>query len=314
MGYGTIIDKDGDVWVSNFGFQGTGCTQNQRNKSLSKFSGDGEALSPDRKGYTQGGLLGPQGMASDSSGNIWTASCGNDSLVVYPKGNPDLAKNLSGFGIKKPYDVATDADGNVWTAGNRNNRVAKLDSEGNLLFLSARRAGGVKRPMGITVDSLGNAWVANSGFIGAPCYLGESLNVPNRKYAALTMFAPDGTHNGPLKGGGLYWPWGISLDGDGNVWVSNFGGQRLSHFCGAKPETCPLGVKTGEPISPKTGYAFDGLTRNTAAQVDPSGNVWVANNWLTVPIQTNPGGKQMVVFIGLGAPTRAPVVGPAQRP
>ena len=27
------------------------------------------------------------------------------------------------------------------------------------------------------------------------------------------------------------------------------------------------------------GYAFDGLTRNTAEQIDRSGNVWVTNNW-----------------------------------
>jgi len=313
-GYGVTIDKDGNVWASNFGFQGTGCTQPQRDKSLSKFTPDGEALSPARKGFTQGDIYRPQGMASDMDGNIWTASCGNDSLVLYGAGDPGNAQNFSGFGILKPFDVATDADGNVWTAGNRNNRVAKLDKDGNLLFLSARRAGGVKRPMGITVDSQGNAWVANSGFIVAPCYAGESLNVPDRKYRALTMFAPDGTATGPLEGGGLHRPWGISLDGDGNVWVSNFGGQRLSHFCGARPETCPPGVTTGEPISPKTGYVFDGLTRNTAAQVDPSGNVWVANNWLPVPVQTNPGGKQIVVFVGMGAPTKAPVVGPAERP
>src|SRR5690606_1236512 len=47
----------------------------------------------------------------------------------------------------------------------------------------------------------------------------------------------------------------------------------------------------------------DGLTRNTATAVDQSGNVWVTNNWLEVPIQTNPGGHQIVAFLGLATPT-----------
>lgn len=314
VGYGTIIDKDGNVWVSNFGFQGKGCEEKQYDKSLSKFSPDGEALSPDRKGYKQGDILRPQGMASDSDGNIWTASCGNDSLVVYPKGKPGKAKNFSGFGIRKPFDVTTDADGNVWTAGNRNNRVAKLDPDGKLRFLSKRGDGGLKLPMGIVADAKGNAWVASSGVIAAPCYLGESLNKPRIGEGSVILFGRHGKVKGSFTGGGVLIPWGISLDGDGNVWVSNFGGERLTHFCGANPKTCPAGLKTGDPISPDTGYAFDGLVRNTAAMVDPSGNVWVANNWLAKPIQTNPGGRQLVIFVGLGAPTKAPVVGPPQRP
>ncbi|MEJ8572716.1 NHL repeat-containing protein [Microbaculum marinum] len=314
VGYGTIIDRDNKVWVSNFGFQGKGCEEKQRDRSLSKFNLDGEPLSPDRKGFTNGDILRPQGMASDQAGNVWTASCGNDSLVVYPGGEPSLAENYSDIGIRKPFDVTTDSAGNVWTAGNRNNRIAKLDSDGNLLFLSERRAGGLKRPMGVVADAEGNVWVANSGAVVIPCYVGESLNAPNKADASVIMFGPDGSVKGSFTGGGVVVPWGISLDGDNNVWVSNFGGQRLSHFCGPNPDTCPAGKTTGDPISPKSGYAFDGLTRNTVAQVDPSGNVWVTNNWLLEPIQTNPGGKQIVIFVGMGAPTKAPVIGPPQRP
>jgi hypothetical protein len=67
-------------------------------------------------------------------------------------------------------------------------------------------------------------------------------------------------------------------------------------------------------ISPNgTGYGFDGLVRNTGLAVDPSGNVWVANNWLTVPIQSNPGGHEVVVFIGIAAPLKTPVIGPPRR-
>ncbi|MGH3183122.1 MAG: hypothetical protein ACRDOH_23820 [Streptosporangiaceae bacterium] len=44
----------------------------------------------------------------------------------------------------------------------------------------------------------------------------------------------------PFSGGGLTIPWGIAVDGNDNVWVANFGGQRVSEFCGAVcPRTAP---------------------------------------------------------------------------
>jgi hypothetical protein len=47
-------------------------------------------------------------------------------------------------------------------------------------------------------------------------------------------------------------------------------------------------------------------------QIDPSGNVWLTNNWLTIPVQTNPGGRSVVVFIGLATPVKTPLIGPPQ--
>ena len=54
------------------------------------------------------------------------------------------------------------------------------------------------------------------------------------------------------------------------------------------------------------------VTRNTGIVVDPSGNVWVANNWKEVPIQANPGGYEMVVYVGVAAPVHRPA--PVARP
>ena len=107
----------------------------------------------------------------------------------------------------------------------------------------------------------------------------------------------------PLSGGGLRIPWGIAVDGNDNVWVANFGGQAVSQFCGVRVVACRPGTTTGAPISPDgTGYGFDGLTRNTAVAIDQAGNAWVTNNWKQIPIQTNPGGYEMVAFVGAAAP------------
>jgi hypothetical protein len=85
----------------------------------------------------------------------------------------------------------------------------------------------------------------------------------------------------------------------------------VSEFCGTEPANCPPGTRTGEPISPSTGYGFDGLVRNTALQIDPSGNVWICNNWMNVPrLHKNPGGHQMVVYVGVAGPLQTPLIGP----
>jgi sugar lactone lactonase YvrE len=89
-------------------------------------------------------------------------------------------------------------------------------------------------------------------------------------------------------GAGMTVPWGIAVDGDDNIWVANFFGERLSHLCGARVETCPTG-HVGDEISPtQTGYFFNRLQRNTGVQIDASGNVWLANNWKTVPTPRQP--------------------------
>jgi len=55
--------------------------------------------------------------------------------------------------------------------------------------------------------------------------------------------------------------------------------------------------------------AFGGLQRNTGMGVDSSGNLWLTNNWKNKPVQINPGGNGLVVFIGLAGPVRTPSIG-----
>src|SRR5262245_40490102 len=157
-------------------------------------------------------------------------------------------------------------------------------------------------------------WVANSASVHVPCPIG--LRDADATNGSITMIQRNGQHTkGPFRGGGVTLPWGVAVDGDDNVWVANFNGHGLSHFCGSRPGNCPPGARTGSPISPETGYMFDGLTRNTGVQIDRSGNVWMANNFKnTIDPQGNPGGYEMVEFVGLAPPIATPRLGPPRRP
>lgn len=338
-GFGITFDPDGNIWVGNFGFQGSDCpsppggdNQPLLWNSVSKFSSDGVAISPDGDlnvdpvipgGYLSDEDARPQGTVSDKDGNVWVANCQSASVTKFVNGDPKQRVVYKDFGIDKPFDIAIDPFGNAWVTSNNNHSVYLIDTVGNTQIVDNTV---FQRPMGIAGDSQGNMWVSNSGAMDPPCGeqtvqdvidflagISQDAPVPG---ASVSMVTPDGTPSAgsPYTGGGLYMPWGIAVDGNDNVFVANFNGKRLSFICGANPSNCPPGFNTGDPISPDGGYTFDGLVRNTGVQIDPSGNVWLTNNWEIVPLPTNPGGHQLVVFIGLAAPVKSPLIGSPERP
>lgn len=322
-GFGVTLGQDGSVWVGNFGFFGSTCPCELAPlaNSVSQLTALGAPISPPT-GYTQGCISGAQGMATDLEGSIWIANNCNGTVTKYIGGDPDNhwvygieADRLLGDnecpmdGLARAFDVAVDSHNNGWFTDNENNAAIRVSSDGvRNAYVSA--ADGISAPMGIAVDSQDNAWVSNSAIVHVPCatcILGETFDygdlTPDLDNASVAKIGADGQIIGTYNGGGLLIPWGIAVDGDDNVWVANFGGFRVSAFHG----------DTGAPIAPH-GFHSDALVRNTSVTIDPSGNVWLANNWNTVPIQTNPGGDGMVVFIGIASPVKTPLIGPVRRP
>jgi hypothetical protein len=297
-GYGIARDRFGDIWVSNFGFAAEECAEQPPHDTLSRFSADGVALSPSG-GYAPAGVSWPQGIEFSPQGDLWVANCNNDSVTVVPDGDPARARSLTDLGVSKPFDVAFGSDGNAYVTGTASDNVAVVGPDGTPVAGSP--FGGYHRPMGITADSTGSLWIANSGLVDLPC---PDKHVDAVPPPSLGFIDPATGERTTFTGGGLVIPWGISVDGHDNVWVSNFGGERLSAFCGRDDSPhCPPGVGKGEPLSPDvTGFFFEGLTRSTATATDSAGNVWVTNNWKIVPPEINPGGYEVVVFLGLAGP------------
>ena len=341
-GFGVTIDNGGDVWVGNFGFKGDECpsplgdddTAPLLRSTVSHFNSDGIAISPDGDFYADPVITGgyplvpaltkaawPQGMATDEQGNIWVANCYAGNVTKFINGDPNQRIIYDDIDLEIAFDITIDPLGNAWVTSNYNSSVCIIDTEGNTQLLNNA---GLTKPMGIASDSQGNIWVANSGVVTLPCggyntaqdliefIIGIAENEPATG-ASVTMISQGGTM-ATTYNGGVYMPWGISVDGDDNVFVANFNGKRLSHIAGANLSSLPPGFNTGDPIAPNGGYAFDGFVRSTGAQVDPSGNVWVTNNWDMVPDQTNPGGHHLVVFIGLASPVKTPLIGAPKRP
>jgi sugar lactone lactonase YvrE len=313
-GFGIALDPQERVWATNFGFTGLFCPTPPTSNSVSLFAPDGTALSPD-DGFLEGPISWPQGVKSNADGDVWIANCGDDNLVVYPDGDPARAQTV-GESMSLTFDLAHNSAGNIFVTANGASQVFGFDSAG--LALPGSPFGDpstIEKPLGIASDSLGNVWVSNSGVVDIPCAPGEELEVPAgdiRLRGSMARLAPDGTVT-RFEGAGMTVPWGIAVDGDDTIWVANFFGERLSHLCGARIATCPTG-QIGDEISPtQTGYFFDGLQRNTGVQIDASGNVWLTNNWKTVPEATNQYGDGLVVFLGAAAPIAMPLIGGTPR-
>jgi hypothetical protein len=70
-------------------------------------------------------------------------------------------------------------------------------------------------------------------------------------------------------------------------------------------------MHVGEPISPAAGYRSDALEGITGGQIDPSGNIWLTNNWkLDANPFLTPFGNALVIAMGAAGPLKTPLIGP----
>ena len=271
----------GNQWYTGC-FDSEGIDPTELFVSVSKFKANGDAVSPDGNPQNNmpGGFQGhgkmqaPQGIVSDRKGNIWIANCANKSVTRFRRGNP---KNAMTFVPKDsdyeplldhPFDIAIDTRGHAWVSSNINSMVVELRRDGMPIGDPITATSGIDKPMGIASDSFGNLWVSNAGVNNPPCpappaeeeEIGDEGSLNFR--AAVTLIRHRGTRRRVTTFGkefgtdtrdGLRWPWGIAVDGNDNVWVANFAGQRVMQLCGVREDHCPPGIRTGDPIS-NSGY------------------------------------------------------------
>jgi hypothetical protein len=320
-GFGVTVGAGGEAWFGNYGWGGKDY-QPAPGESISRFSPSGAPLSGDGEG---GDVDRAQGMTTDADGNVWVTSYGNDSVYVFPQGDVTAGVGITFYAGSQPFDVAAAADGAVYVSlsgglfGAHPSAVARLSfSHGALTQEWLRHVGSALK--GLDVDSKSNVWVAS---------LHDDAAIGLR---------PDGTTIGAFKGGGIRGPWDVTVDGDDNLWVTNFGPVavntrmrhgRLSELCGVAREGCGKGVRVGDPLTPDSGFtmpsagsqvllqdgsplygkgappSFSPMMRQTGSVIDAAGNVWSINNWkplFDVDASSNPGGDGILIFVGVAAP------------
>jgi hypothetical protein len=341
--FGAAVDAKDNAWLTSYG-----------SKSISVFDKNGKPLTPP-EGINFDGRLGlMQGVIVTPSGDVWVLGIEKRQLVYFPKGDidngrivceADSAEPCKSF--VAPFHLGIDQQDRIWVSNSGTPHVTRFPAS------DPSKAENFKTGInnsGLAIDSQGNVWVTNrfgTGLLGMAHLIDMGVRLKLDGVAAasdyltttmskqqggayggsVTLLRPDGTQfpGSPFKSGGLPGPWAVVVDGNDNVWISNFAmpSSPIVELCGVRTEHCPPGVHTGEQISPPGGYGGGGLQMQTDLSVDPAGNVWVMNNWQDIDscigtpkeaLSTRCGGQGVVIFYGMAKPVRAPQIGPARQP
>ena len=341
--FGAAVDAHDNAWFTNYG-----------SRSITVFDKDGKPLTPP-EGITFGGRLGlMQGIIVTPSGDVWILGISKSQLVYFPKGDLtkgrivcEGAKEEPCKSFRAPFHLGIDQQDRIWVSNSGVDHVTRFPASDPSKVENFKT--GINNS-GLAIDSRGDVWVTNrfgTGLLGMAHLVDMGIRLkiegvaPASDYltstmskqrggshgGSVTLLRPDGTPfpGSPFKGGGLPGPWAAAVDGNDNVWISNFAmpSSPIVELCGVRTENCPPGMKTGDQISPPGGYVGGGLQMQTDIDVDPAGNVWAMNNWQDIDscigtppeaLSTRCGGQGVVVFYGMAKPVRAPQIGPAQAP
>jgi len=337
--FGAAVDARDNAWFTTYG-----------SKAIVVFAKNGMPITPP-EGITFNGQLGlMQGVIVTPSGDVWVLGATKSQLIYFPKG--DIAKGRivcegdtqepckSFLG---PFHLAIDQQDRIWVSNAFADHVTRFPASDPS---KAEKFKTGWSGSGLAIDSKGNVWATNRlgnsdrgmaviGGMIAALKTGRNFDeVLSREMAkqrggsesgSVSLLQPDGSPypGSPFTGGGLPGPWAAVVDGNDNVWISNFAAPNspITQLCGVRIENCPPGFKTGDQIAPPGGYVGGGLQMQTDLAIDPAGNVWVMNNWQDIDscfgtpneaLSTLCGGQGVTVFYGMAKPVKSPQIGPAE--
>ena len=93
------------------------------------------------------------------------------------------------------------------------------------------------------------------GIESATDYMVRTMSEQKGRDGSLTLLRPDGTQypGSPFTGDGLPGPWAVVVDGNDNVWISNFAmpNSPITQLCGVRTENpsavCAAGCQPASP-------------------------------------------------------------------
>ena len=200
------------------------------------FNGNGDLYIADSD-YHRIRKIDSNGIITTVVGNCASASCAGSF-----SGDGGLA---SAAGLNHPTGLAIDGSGNLFIADTGNNRIRKVDGNGIITTVagnglagfsgdgSAATSAELSSPSAVAVDATGNLYI-NDGIAGS-YYMPDSGNQRVRKVdtsgiittivgSGAAGFSGDGEAANNAQ---LNYPSGITVDGDGNLFIADHGNSRI---------------------------------------------------------------------------------------
>jgi sugar lactone lactonase YvrE len=292
---GVAKDAAGNIYIADTGLQrilkvdGGGLVSTIAGNGTAGYGGDGAAA---------GGALvsGPNGLAIDSSGQLYLSDSGNDRLRridssgVIQSVAGDGTTSFGGDGssavsaaLSNPSGVAADATGNVYIADLGNNRVRKVDGSGTISTVAGTGAAGfngdngpgilasLNAPQSVAADGSGNVFIAD---------LGNNRVRKVDPSGTITTVAgrwPGGGITVPGLGSALGGPTHMARDAQGNLYIAS---QFFNDVLKLDP-TGNLSVVAGNGVAGNSGDGGPATSASLNAPygvtVDSAGNLFIAD-------------------------------------
>jgi len=230
-------------------------------------------------------LNGPEGLAVDSNGNLYIADRLNNRIrKVRPDGTITTfagtgVAGTSGDGVLptqgklfQPADVVVDTSNNVFIADSSNSLLKEVDYQTGLMVTFSRM---------VSVGDLAYN-PAPAGGLAATDFLQHaifsvSVPAPSIKQLAGTIRTAAIGDNGPASGAVLLDPFGVAVDGKGNVYVADFGDQRVRRIGADLTITTVAGTGVfGASVSGVQATTTQ-IAQPAGIAADAAGNVYFTN-------------------------------------
>jgi uncharacterized protein (TIGR03437 family) len=319
------VDSAGNIYFSDsyfnqvFKVSPTGIITVVAGSGTAGYSGDGGQA-------TAAQLDSPMGLAFDSNKNLYIADADNNVIrKVTPAG---VISTIAGTGepggsgdgqqatkatLFFPSGVAVDKSGTVYIADQLNSKIRMVNSAGVIsTFAGTGQLGyggdngpatgaALFFPQGVAVDAGGNVYIADTDN-GLVRKVTASTKVIT-SIAGTAGYIGYGGDGGQATSAVLYDPQDVAVDSLGNVYIADFGNNRVR-------EVTPLGIISLFAGTGSRGQSGDGASplaaivgTPTGVAVDASNNVYIAEGVTRSVRKVSTGVISRVA--GIGAPATA---------
>lgn len=238
----------------------------------------------------------PGGVTADTNGNVYVADTYNHAIrKITSAGKVTTFAGVLGFSgtndatgtyaqFNYPFSVATDTNGNVYVADTYNYTIRKITSAGVVTTLagsagdrgSADGTGSVARfylPYGVAADVNGTVYVADT--------YNHTIRKITLAGVVTTLVGSAGNH-GSADGTGsdarFYFPYGVAVDINGNVYVGDTYNYTIRKITSAGVVTTLAGWPGYDGSTDAIGSAAR-FYHPTGVAADLSGNVYVGDTY-----------------------------------
>jgi uncharacterized protein (TIGR03437 family) len=299
LGYTQSVatDADGNVYFTAnnavFKVDASGIlTRVAGSSAVPGYSGDGGLATSAQVSY-------PAGVAVDAAGNLYiavssvirkvaaatgliTTVAGNGTFGYSGDGGPATSAKLS------PWGVAVDGSGNLYITDFYDSVIRKVAAATGIITTVAGNGtfgysgdGGpattaqLAEPSGVAVDGSGNLYIAD--------WDDHVIRKVTAATGIITTVAGNGSpgysgDGGPATGAQLACPWGVAVDGSGNLYLADTGYYRIRKVAAAGTITTVAGNGRQYAYSGDGGPATSAqLALPYGAAVDGSGNIYIAD-------------------------------------